>query len=669
MTLESFTCAAIVAGIFLLFRTWYPPEATVARRLYSLVLTVLVTRYVVWRWQQTLPIFAWSGEAVFGYGFFFLELLSQILFVRSRRVLSSTLNRSKQADANMGWHERLPRPPLIDVFVPSYNEGWEVLEKTFVGLGILRYPRLRVWILDDSRREWLRVATERAGFNYLKRPDNTHFKAGNLNHALTHVMALAEAPDFIAVFDADFVAQPNFLERTLALMADEKVGIVQTPQTFYNPDPFQFGLRARETWPDEQRFLFDIRMPSADAKGGAQCCGTSFLLRVKALSAIGGRFPVDTICEDTMTSIKLKEKGWQTVYLMERLSAGLNAEGLEEFLKQRSRWCLGGVQIAQAGYRSARSRMAKVYALEAMLKWGFQSFMQMLWLTLPIFFWLTGFSLLHANASEIVEYIFPMALARSYVAWLTRHTQMSPITDSMTLMLAPTAIRATLMGLMPHRQHVFRVTNKGLARSGTVVHWRVMLFTGGALLLLVGGMVYRSLITPLASSGSYTLWNYYVACQQIVVLLAVLLVAIERPRHRQNDRYATAEQVILECAPLRTQASIVDLSLSGVRVRCATSLKIGQAVTVTLADVGEVLGTVVRVPAPGDYGIRFDTACRRTELIRKIYCSKLCIPEMSWRALPSVAAIFRGGGNLLLSGLRWLLPVGMPVALQPAESD
>ena len=72
-------------------------------------------------------------------------------------------------------------------------------------------------------------------------------------------------------------------------------------------------------WPDEQRFFFDIILPSKDAWGGAFCCGTSAVIRFAALVKIGG-IPTDSVTEDYLLSLRLRERGYRTVYLNEALS-------------------------------------------------------------------------------------------------------------------------------------------------------------------------------------------------------------------------------------------------------------------------------------------------------------------------------------------------------------
>ena len=105
--------------------------------------------------------------------------------------------------------------PSVDVFIPTYNEPIEVLEKTITGALCLDYPERQG--LGARRRPpaWLKDFCEDKGVGYLNRPDNEHAKAGNINHALTKTNA-----DFVAIFDADFVPQRNFLMRTLGFFAD-----------------------------------------------------------------------------------------------------------------------------------------------------------------------------------------------------------------------------------------------------------------------------------------------------------------------------------------------------------------------------------------------------------------------------------------------------------------
>jgi cellulose synthase (UDP-forming) len=258
--------------------------------------------------------------------------------------LARLSDRSPDADRNVAWLAELSPPPLVDVFICTYNEEAAILERTIVGALSMDYPNYRVWVLDDGRRPWLAELCRQLGSGYLTRPDNTHAKAGNINNGLCHVAGLPERPDFISILDADFVPTPTLLQRALTLFREHDVGIVQTPQHFINPDPLQANLSTATVWPDEQRYFFDVVMASKDAWGASFCCGTSSVIRFPALQQIGG-FPTDSVTEDYLVTLKMKAAGFRTVYLNERLSLGLAPEGLKEYVTQRSRWALGFVHM------------------------------------------------------------------------------------------------------------------------------------------------------------------------------------------------------------------------------------------------------------------------------------------------------------------------------------
>ena len=58
------------------------------------------------------------------------------------------------------------------MLICSYNEEQTILERTIVGAQAMDYPNFRVWMLDDSRRDWLKALCARLGCRYVSRPDN-----------------------------------------------------------------------------------------------------------------------------------------------------------------------------------------------------------------------------------------------------------------------------------------------------------------------------------------------------------------------------------------------------------------------------------------------------------------------------------------------------------------
>jgi len=189
---------------------------------------------------------------------------------------------------SLGWYGS--SPPLVDIVIPTYNESLAVLERTLVCCLDIDYPRYRVWLLDDGRREHVRQFAEDYGIYYLRRETNEHFKAGNLNHGIAHIMKLEQRPDFIAVLDSDFMPRPQFLQRTIALMKPPGVGLVQTPQVFFNPDPIQYAFDKGHL-PDEQRFFFDEMQVALDTTAGGASVAALHFSSERALSRRSAGFP------------------------------------------------------------------------------------------------------------------------------------------------------------------------------------------------------------------------------------------------------------------------------------------------------------------------------------------------------------------------------------------
>ena len=206
--------------------------------------------------------------------------------------LTRTKDRTPEASANVPWLKSLPEQPLVDVLICTYNEEEAILERTIIGALGIDYPRYRLWVCDDGRRPWLKALCERHSCGYLTRPDNRHAKAGNINNALKHLATLRSSRSSFPSSMPTSSPNRSFLTRAVSLMREPDVGVVQTPQHFFNPDPIQTNLNLARVWPDEQRFFFDIVMPSKDAWNGAFCCGTSSVLRFRRWCASAASPPI-----------------------------------------------------------------------------------------------------------------------------------------------------------------------------------------------------------------------------------------------------------------------------------------------------------------------------------------------------------------------------------------
>ncbi len=256
---------AVAAGAGFAALPWLKRDSTAARAVVVALVQALMWRYIIWRWTSTLPPFGFTLDTLVALIFIFVETAALVGATISFFFLSRVTDRAAEVEANLGWLTALPAPPLIDVFICTYNEEEAILEQTIVGALAIDYPNYRLWTLDDGRRPAIAALCQRLGCGYITRADNDHAKAGNINNALKHVAALADPPDFVSILDADFVPTPQFLTRAMTLFHADDVGVVQTPQHFANPDPMQRNLSVARVWPDEQRYFFDVIMASKDA--------------------------------------------------------------------------------------------------------------------------------------------------------------------------------------------------------------------------------------------------------------------------------------------------------------------------------------------------------------------------------------------------------------------
>src|SRR5688500_7478063 len=145
-----FALVGVLPGVLPLTRPW-------ARNLIAGAVVVVMARYLWWRATETLVLdIGWgSGWSVFC---FVVELAASLDAALLFLAFSRTSNRSPEADRGEArWRAADPASvPKVDVLIPTYDEPLSVLEKTIAGAQSLDWPNLAVYILDDSRRPWLR---------------------------------------------------------------------------------------------------------------------------------------------------------------------------------------------------------------------------------------------------------------------------------------------------------------------------------------------------------------------------------------------------------------------------------------------------------------------------------------------------------------------------------
>jgi cellulose synthase/poly-beta-1,6-N-acetylglucosamine synthase-like glycosyltransferase len=238
--------------------------------------------------------------------------------------------------------------PRVLVQIPVYNEPM-VVERAVRSAGRLDWPRdrLKVQLLDDSNdltpdiaaHAIARLRQEGVDADHMRRADRSGFKAG----ALAAGMALCDAP-YVAVFDADFVAAPDWLRRAMApLLADPQAAFVQTR--------IEWGNGERNWLTRAQRLMQDAHFAveqDVRARRGLpfQFNGTGGIWRRAAVDDAGG-WSHDTLSEDLDLVLRTHLKGWTGTFLMEPHVVGELPQRLEDFSAQQGRWSKGFVQVAR----------------------------------------------------------------------------------------------------------------------------------------------------------------------------------------------------------------------------------------------------------------------------------------------------------------------------------
>ena len=241
--------------------------------------------------------------------------------------------------------------PRVTVQLPIFNERY-VIERLTEAVARFDYPRERldVQVLDDSTDETQEVAracVERHAaqgmpITYIHRKNREGYKAGALENGLKTAKG-----EFAAIFDADFIPQPDFLRRTIPYFLNpdggEHVGMVQTRWTYLNSN---YSLLTNvETILLDGHFVVEH---GARSRRGAffNFNGTAGVWRRKVIDEAGG-WQHDTLTEDTDLSYRAQLKGWRFLYLPHVECASELPVDMNGFKSQQARWAKGLMQTAK----------------------------------------------------------------------------------------------------------------------------------------------------------------------------------------------------------------------------------------------------------------------------------------------------------------------------------
>jgi cellulose synthase (UDP-forming) len=575
-------------------------QVKIPRLFFIALLFVTGIRYLLWRFQVSImAISPTTFEGFWVWLCFFVEIGILFELFMIFMTFLKFKDRSKEADT----YEKLLRTmdpsklPTIDVFIPTYSESLEILERSIHGCLYLDWPteKINVWILDDGKRDWLHQYCDERGVGYISRGRNDHAKAGNINYALSQTKG-----KFIVVFDADFIPFRQFLWRTIGFFQDPTVGILQTPQKYLNQDYIQSNLHLHDVCPDEQNTFYASLMPARDGWNSAFWCGTSAVLRREALEKIGG-VPTHSLTEDISTTMKILRHGYRTIFLNEILSHGLSPESMESLFSQRKRWCRGTIQLFHSKDGPLGPGLTFIQRLMYIpYHWLFTPVARIFTLLVPIIYlWFGVPSIIIENYMEVIDFQLPfVALNTLAFLWFTNRNYLPfvPIAGATlsAFYILPTQIHAHF-----RRQNggKFFVTPKSETHRQLTIHYQALSITLIFFFLTIVGLflnmesfLHHDLRDPFFLVASF--W----AIKNLIMLLIMILLCVEHPRPRRHERFKVNQfyHILVDEKPYR--AYIKDLALEGINLMVSPllNLKRGETCQLMLPDIGIVTAKVVK---------------------------------------------------------------------------
>lgn len=424
--------------------------------------------YLMWRIFFTIPFEYGMVSVVAGIALLVVEVLGMVeAFVHY---------------ANMYSVEGYPFPedvpldkfPHVDVFVATYSEEVDLLYKTLRGCTRMKYPdpeKVHIYLCDDGHREEMKALAARVGVNYLDREDHEGAKAGNLNNALAH-----SSSPYVVTFDADMIPRSNFLMKTIPYFVDAelrnrdreeedkiKLGFLQSPQSFYNLDLFQFNLYSESRIPNEQDYFYKDIQVARTKTNSVIYGGSNTVLSREALEAIGG-FYTGAITEDFATGILIEKKQYVSLGTAEPLASGLSPQDLKDLVQQRTRWARGVIATGRKMHIFTASDLNFSQKMNywASIWYWYAPLKRLIYIMSPILYAAFGFMVFKCTLPQVLVFWLPMYISSNIsLRMLSRNIRSTKWTSIYETVLFPYMLLPVLFESVGISMKKFKVTSKG----------------------------------------------------------------------------------------------------------------------------------------------------------------------------------------------------------------
>ena len=236
--------------------------------------------------------------------------------------------------------------PIVTVQLPIYNEHY-VVERLLDACAAIDYPRdlLEVQVLDDSTDDTKDLIAEKVGqlqkdglnIIHLHRENRNGFKAGALANGLESAKG-----EFIAIFDADFLPQPDFLKKLIPHFQNPKIAFVQARWGHLNRDYSLLTLL--QSFSLDAHFGID-QLARSTSDYVFNFNGTAGVWRKSAIIDAGG-WQADTLTEDMDLSYRVFLRGWVAYYAGDVEAPAELPVSFTAYRRQQYRWARGSLECA-----------------------------------------------------------------------------------------------------------------------------------------------------------------------------------------------------------------------------------------------------------------------------------------------------------------------------------
>lgn len=588
------------------------------RLLFFLTLIATIS-YMVWRIFFTIP----TRFGVVALIFAILLLLSEAMASFEAVVNYSMLSKyvppeMPEIDDDMY--------PDIDIMIATHNEPVDMLYTTINACTFLDYPdknKVHIHLCDDTNRPEMAALAKELGVSYYGLSGNKHAKSGNLNNAIRQTHA-----PIIITLDADMIPRSEFLMKTVPFFfmpvmkktpegkwvhkdeseidPNEKLGFLQTPQGFYNPDLFQYNLYSEDRIPGEQDLFFREINVARSTYNAPIYAGSNTLISREALEKVG-YIAINTITEDMLTGMRIQKEGYTCIATPEVLVQGQAPINIKTLLKQRERWGRGAVDAfrQESVLFSRKLTIAQKISYLGCLVYWWTFLRRAIFLAAPILAVLFNLHVVEGSTWQVFAFWLPYYLlfnrslrVMSGDVW---NQHWSNVADTVMFPYLIGPIFAEMFGF---KQKKFSVTEKAVKKTtskSTFVYGIPHLFFLALMVIALLTVLRKSIAIGTIYSPIILYW--------LLIGTKNLLFAVffmwGRDNNRISARFFFASPITVQCGDRKWDALTNDVSETGLAFTLDTPeyFSDGETVSIRLEHKkysATVTGRVVHVAQVGD---------------------------------------------------------------------